>query len=381
MQNGSLDGRVVSSFPVKDRIPDDYDDSEETEEEEQDTGGNGSSEPALFAVTEYFDLSAHGQRTFPLKYGPVLGYNRRYSSVHTYWNNVLQRDTTFQIGADQTDPQNKKYWITIQDPAGWIRSGDILTVKYLTDTPTGGGGDNPHACGDLITTRYKMLCAFGGGDALRELGSVAVNGIQGGPSPGTNGGVLTVIDTIYTNTGFFTHFGGSFKLPKGESINLHGVVDAYWTIRFPLNANASIFGFEWEGSGISGPIGQKANCGLGASYTGEYPTHGSWNGTGSGEGAIGPGGGIVTHTGGSAINLCQLVNVVRDFEGNHQAVPMIFSSAWGGWKGVNGGCGYSLLDDPTFFDDTIYGKYSVHSTSYDMKLSAEVVVVRCADDE
>lgn len=364
MQNGSLDGRIVGSFPVKNSIPEDYDDYDDTEEEDtQNPGGGGKG--ILRPATEYFRVGNNSDLVLTLQQSPFTEearYGANRSTIHIYWNNVFQKDASFILGGKV---------LYLRDPRGVLQADDTITVKYWW-TEGGGGGPGP----PVVVTAYHMEGWFTGGLPYRRFGGVGGEGLAGG-LPGSNGGGITTFSTLYSTVGFLSHFYAALRLPQGQTIDLDNVIDVDVLIRFPMNANVGCFGYSNSNGKPGNVIVRKIECGLGGEVQGTVPPdHAALP-----EGEIKPGpplgGNVLTHTGGAGVSFAQLANVEVDFDGNHQTIPIIMSD--GGPNGSNSGC--AGFGDPTFFDDTIYGKFTMHENVYDGSFGATIIVMQEATED
>ena len=383
MQNGSIDGRVVSAYPVKPEITDEegYDEYDELDEEDPDGdgggGGGGDDGLNLKPWTDYYTVKGiNGTHSFGLSKTPwaqpkMSENTRDYSSVHLYWNGVFQPDMSFLL---------ESAVITVLDPTFQMRAGDTLTVKYFYDVEKSGEVDeNTHRM-QVWYNSYDTVPVDRPGYNIFWAST-----FESSPTGSNSGKITTSAGRYYTlqlTGGWdsrFRHVPGS-PIPTDDSVK--GVT---WRVTFDPGADISIqtvtgADFYVKGNDYGTIYCHKTCCGFEVGGDGcscgsaELPLLEYEVKNGPFNPSFGPIGGQVFLSGEQGLQFAKNLNLRTDrnptfgWQINRQmpkydpVVP------------YNAGCTYA--GGIANAEDTIYGKHSHELATYDVKIGVTATVIR-----
>ena len=370
MQNGSLDGRIVSAFPVRDWTDDPDNDLMDADEvDASDTGEDVNLQP----YTDYFNLTTNGTLVFNLTFTPWFqslmeaGTEDR-ATLHIYWNGVFQRDLSYSLYGSK---------LIIKDPDLEVRTGDVLSVKYWynVDNPT-SDPDGPGGGSRYSYHTFQMECWMSSIELRPPYGPLY--GPIGGPPIGTNKGSLSMISTRYVELEFIADWWSTFRLPKGLTIPTGPSVRSIeWMVSYDPGADIYIKSADFyrKGDNPGDAIGRKDLCGLGQPCVGECnpPVLSSYPSTS----APTPGreGGVVMLSGAQAKTYASLANTTL-LSGEHYGFSVNRQSPHSNQTSY-GRCTLSFNDGAFVInvDDTLYGTYHIDLATYDIEIGVTCYVV------
>ena len=383
MQNGSIDGRIVSAYPVKPDVveEEDYDQWDELDEEETDDGGGGGGGDgiALKPWTDYYTAkSSTPVHTFGLSKTPYVNEKmasgtRDYSSVHVYWNGVFQRDMSYSL---------EDSVITVMDETMRIHEGDQLIVKYFYEQEEGGQVD---------PNQYRMQCWFNRHETTpldRPGYYIFGAGTESATKVGINSGSITTLAGRYytlQSTGSwncaFRHVPGN-PIPTGDDVK--GIT---WRVSYDTGATISMDvpgggpDLYIRGTNFGEIICHKTCCGFEVGGDGCYcgsdnlpilayeMQQAPFNPT------FGPIGGTVFCSGEYGIELAKYVNHRSRTGPDTHGVWFNFEMpVYPNTVPYNAGCTYA--GGIANAEDTIYGKHSHERATYNVKIGVTATVVR-----
>lgn len=212
MQNGSMDGSVVSAKPVH---PIRYDFSEITEPEGEIADPNDpTNDNPLEPWTDVFTLKTDRSYVHTLSKSPYIqkkmnekgDHPGNRSTIHIYWNNVYQKDLSYTL---------KGNTIFINDTSLSLKKGDVLSIKYWFIE-----GGNPRDPDEPINMVIP-LDVWVSGYSSNFRGVLFQNGLIVPPTRGVNGG-RTVFKGYLFSTLFFgkgTSIRYKYRLPEGIDLS------------------------------------------------------------------------------------------------------------------------------------------------------------------
>lgn len=197
MQPGTLQGRVGSARPVK-QYNTDLDDPDDDDEVGEDTPGEGGGTDEtggnLLPFTDYYTVKSSGRQSFQLTYLPYLS---DYRTVHLYWNDVFQPDSSWQLIED---------YVIVDDETIDLKSGDVLTVKYWYNE------EALHGSGGITGNLFFMECWM---ESYTHTEGYGPRITSGGAITGFNGGSIGITSLRHTDASFYG--GVNFKFRKKTS--------------------------------------------------------------------------------------------------------------------------------------------------------------------
>lgn len=214
MQNGSMDGTVVSAKPVGSQplIPEsEY----EFEDEVIDPEGPTPDTP-LEPWTDVFTVGSNPSYVFTLSKRPYIQkkmeiknlHPSNRATVHIQWNSVFQKDLSYSL---------KGKTLYLYDTQLSLKKGDKITVKYWFIDGGGDSSGDPEDRVDLVVP-LDVWCSsyvsnFGG--ALYQNGFVTT------PTVGVNPGTVTFLGYAFTNLflGESASITYRYRLPKGLDLS------------------------------------------------------------------------------------------------------------------------------------------------------------------
>lgn len=368
MTNGTMDGKIISAFPVKTSSEAyfDYDESDETVEEEE-------TSPRLLPWTDYFDLTPQTNSFFlskkPWANPEMKDTLESRATIHIYWNGVFQRDLSYSLDGTL---------LRIDDINKAIRTGDTLTVKYFYEEG-GAGGDG----GD--TSQTYRLEAWLESARLYESGfgyRVRAAGPMYQVTTGVNGGSLTMLSHRYATTQFLSGWTMNFRIPKDQTIPTDNVENMQWflyTEDGSYTINRTDF-TDYTRTGTPGGqvVGIKRYCGIGPDCLpdDQCPPPGLVLEAGRVFApSVGPIGGTLIADGQKAIDMAKVMNTKYTtgiYAGEHRIAAMVAAvpAYVGGVPGLAGCRGPGGVN----FDNTIWGREQYDIKAYSVKIGVTCVV-------
>ncbi len=378
MQNGSMDGRVISAYPVKPRIMEDDYESEFEDELEEDAddvelppGGVGGDASSIKPWTDYLTVkNTSPVHNFALTKTPWVQPEMSistgsYSSVHLYWNGVLQRDISYSLDGSI---------ITILDDRQDMRPSDTITVKYFFDLDGG----------QLDENMIRLECWFDSFSPKENRPGYYIfwDGIMEAPPTGSNFGKIKATAGRYQtlqSTGNWTckyRNANGQKLPVGDD-----VAGITWRLSFDESASCRAFIGVTPGTGTSNYWNhQGTNFGtmfchhnscdiMGASCgPNELPTLLASSTAGPFNPSLGPIGGRVFASGEQGKVLAKHLN----YNNRSESIRFEMPKYPGRVPHNDGGCTYGGGESG---DDTLYGWSSYEVGTYDLKIGVTATVV------
>lgn len=255
MQNGTLDGRVLAS-PVR-FDPNGYEADENDSDEGIDVGEDA---PTLYPFTDTFNPSNSSNLTFSLTYAPWVQAEmptttRNRASLHLYWNGVYQRDLSYSLSGKV---------ITIYNDSLQIRSGDVISVKYMYE-------DNVEP--DETTTLYRMECwldsvSIKGESEYTMWQDRFIGAATSAPPLGQNAGNISVCGTRFQGMEFLGGWESRWRAPKDMIIPTDSSIESMtWMVDFDPGADirlsrngVPIENYSFSGNDIGQSVGGQGSC-------------------------------------------------------------------------------------------------------------------------
>jgi hypothetical protein len=385
MQNGSIDGRIVSAYPVKPEIEDEegYDEYDELDEEDPDGdgggGGGGDTGLDLKPWTDNYTVKGlNGAHTFGLSKtpwaNPKMTENRRdYASVHLYWNGVFQRDLSYLL---------EDAVITVLDPEMKLRAGDELTVKYFYDTEKSGEVDENTYRMQCWVESYTMVSPDRPGYYIFWAGTLNP------PQLYSNTGTITTTAGRYYSLQITGSWNSRFRPIPGQRIPTgDDVAGITWRVNFDPGADIKIEtpgdDFYVKGNDYGSILCHKTCCGFEVGGDGcdcgsnnlpllSYePQNPPFNPT------LGPIGGQVFAAGNNGIEIARYLNGRAERAGNNDRYGYNVERQmpyYSPYVPYNTGCTYA--GGIANAEDTIYGKHSHETATYNVKIGVTATVIK-----
>lgn len=370
MQNGSIDGSIVSAQPVTNYSM--FEDLLDNSDEDQTTSEDDLQDP-LEPWTDTFTVKdtrvlKYTLSRLPYRQPKMAEGARNKSTVHIYWNGVFQKDASYRL-------QSKL--LTITNAGKRIRVGDVLTVKYwFNDT-------------EDTENEYEVIpLDVWVSSTPREIPSgLFPSGFEIAPTIGQNGGIIVHASHMFVNLHFGAgqHISYGYQYPSGVG---------------PINTTDASFEFavEWDREltmGIGGKkfvpenptigdiIYQKDGCGGIWSFGGDFvgiPPEWVVEPPGPFIPSPGPVGGEIFSDGVDALRLVRSLNNGLS-QSAMVSIPKIRApwNALGDCGGKQCGCCWNtgLFEGLAICnDDSVRGKQSIIRKSYDAKVGVTLYIER-----
>lgn len=382
MQNGSIDGRVVSAYPVKPDVveEEDYDTWEEGIDDATDGSGDGTTDDdSIKPWTDYFSIKGvYPVHDFALTKTPWVQEKmpnevKSYASVHLYWNGVFQPDLSYSL---------ENSVITLLDEGQRMRAGDVITVKYFYDQDTGG---------EVDPNMFRMQCWFDRHDTTpvdRPGYNIFWAGVLEASKTGSNTGTITTTAGRYYSLQTSGGWLSRFRVPRNTTIPTgDDVAGITWRVSFDAGATIIIDSpasgyddFFVRGNDFGTIVCHKTCCGFEVGGDGcscgsaELPLLRYDNTVGPFNPSFGPIGGTVFCTGDAGIQLAKHLNARNKPGDDYGYIVKREMPLYPGPVPYNAGCTYA--GGAANAEDTIYGKHSHEKATYNVKIGVTATVIR-----